>query len=135
MGNHELLAVKLALEEWRHWLEWARLPFLVWTDHKNLEYIKTAKRLNSRQVRWALFFTRFNFTLSYHPGAKSSKPDALSRRFLGDESRGEALKTILLTPCVVAALTIDVEERVWESLPPNLVPASVRMADCLCLEI
>ncbi|KAF7641111.1 hypothetical protein LDENG_00293830, partial [Lucifuga dentata] len=33
IGNRELLAVKLALEEWRHWLEGAKFPFLVWTDH------------------------------------------------------------------------------------------------------
>ncbi|KAK3570542.1 hypothetical protein QTP86_022078 [Hemibagrus guttatus] len=29
IGNRELLAIKLALEEWRHWLEGARHPFLV----------------------------------------------------------------------------------------------------------
>ncbi|KAK3528240.1 hypothetical protein QTP86_027953 [Hemibagrus guttatus] len=39
IGNRELLAIKLALEEWRHWLEGARHPFLVLTDHKNLEYL------------------------------------------------------------------------------------------------
>ncbi|XP_061550331.1 uncharacterized protein LOC133411694, partial [Phycodurus eques] len=77
IGDRELLAVKVALMEWRHWLEGAQTPFLVWTDHKNLEYIKTAKRLNARQARWALFFTRFNFTLSYRPGSKNGKPDAL----------------------------------------------------------
>ena len=33
IGNMEHLAVKLALEEWRHWLEGTRVPFLVWTDH------------------------------------------------------------------------------------------------------
>lgn len=43
IGNQELLAVKLALEEWQHWLERAKLPFLVWTDHKNLEYISCQK--------------------------------------------------------------------------------------------
>ncbi|KAK3524883.1 hypothetical protein QTP86_011081 [Hemibagrus guttatus] len=37
IGNRELLAVKLALEEWRHWLEGAKHPFTVLTDHKNLE--------------------------------------------------------------------------------------------------
>ncbi len=47
IGNRELLAVKLALEEWRHWLEGTEVPFIVWTDHKNLEYIRTARRLNS----------------------------------------------------------------------------------------
>ncbi|KAK3525664.1 hypothetical protein QTP70_003229, partial [Hemibagrus guttatus] len=39
ISNRELLAVKLALEEWRHWLEGAKHPFLVLTDHKNLEYL------------------------------------------------------------------------------------------------
>ena len=39
IGNKELLAVKLALEEW---LEGAQVPFQVWTDHKNLEYLQTA---------------------------------------------------------------------------------------------
>ncbi|KAK3505639.1 hypothetical protein QTP70_004727 [Hemibagrus guttatus] len=46
IGNRELLAVKLALEEWRHWLERAKHPFLVLTDHKNLEYLQATKRLN-----------------------------------------------------------------------------------------
>ncbi|KAK3570038.1 hypothetical protein QTP86_009442 [Hemibagrus guttatus] len=39
IGNRELLAVKLALEEWRHWLEGAKHPFTVLTNHKNLEYL------------------------------------------------------------------------------------------------
>ncbi|KAG1952338.1 hypothetical protein F2P79_010259 [Pimephales promelas] len=51
--NRELLAVKLALEEWRHWLAGAKHPFLVLTDHKNLQYLRDAKRLNPRQARWA----------------------------------------------------------------------------------
>ncbi|KAK3533999.1 hypothetical protein QTP86_000505 [Hemibagrus guttatus] len=79
IGNRELLAVKLALEEWRHWLEGVKHPFTVLTNHKNLEYLRAAKRLNPRQARWALFFTRFNFTLSYRPGSKNVKADALSR--------------------------------------------------------
>ncbi len=74
IGNRELLAVKLALEEWRHWLEGSGVPFIVWTDHKNLEYIQSAKRLNSRQARWALFFGRFDFSISYRPGSKTSNP-------------------------------------------------------------
>lgn len=56
VGNHELLAIKLALEEWRHWLEGSVQPFIVWTDHKNLAYLQNAKRFNARQARWALIF-------------------------------------------------------------------------------
>lgn len=79
VGDWELLAIKLALEEWRHWLEGALQLFVVLTNHKNLEYLQTAKRLNPRQARWALFFTHFRFTISYRPGSKNTKADALSR--------------------------------------------------------
>lgn len=46
IGDQELLAVKLALEEWHHWLEGAEHPFIIWTHHKNLTYLRTTKRLN-----------------------------------------------------------------------------------------
>ena len=54
VGNRELLAVHAALEEWRHWLEGAQHPVLIWTDHKNLTYIREVKRLGPRQAHWAL---------------------------------------------------------------------------------
>jgi hypothetical protein len=34
----EMLAIIQGLEEWRHYLEGARHPVDIWTDHKNLEY-------------------------------------------------------------------------------------------------
>src|SRR6202040_2531558 len=52
--DKEMLAVIRALEEWRHFLEGARHKFEIWTDHKNLEYFMSAKKLNRRQVRWSL---------------------------------------------------------------------------------
>lgn len=64
IGNRELLAIKLSLEEWRHWLEGAKFAFTVITDHRNLECLRDAKRLISRQARWALFLTRFHFTVT-----------------------------------------------------------------------
>jgi len=103
--SRELLAVKLALEG-------TKQPFLVWTDHKNLQYIRTTKRLNSRQAQRALFFTRFNFTLSYRPGSRNVKPDALSRQFQREDDGISAPDIILPSPCVVASLTCEIEERV-----------------------
>ncbi|KAL0152925.1 hypothetical protein M9458_051754, partial [Cirrhinus mrigala] len=84
IGNRELLAIKLALEEWRHWLEGANHPFQVITDHKNLQYLRDAKRLCPRQARWVLFFTRFNFSITYRPGSKNVRADALSRLSEGE---------------------------------------------------
>ncbi|KAK1799501.1 hypothetical protein P4O66_000366 [Electrophorus voltai] len=43
VGDWKLLAIKLAFEEWWHWLEGARHPFTMYTDHKNLEYLQTTK--------------------------------------------------------------------------------------------
>ena len=40
MLGTELLAIKLAFEELRHWLEGAKHPFIIWTDHKNPAYIQ-----------------------------------------------------------------------------------------------
>ncbi len=91
IGNGELLTVKLVLAEWHHWLEGAEFPFIIWTDHKNLEYIRTTKSINSRQARWALFFRHFRFTISYRPDSENGKPDALSRIF-----EGEAFPTLWL---------------------------------------
>ncbi|KAK3510177.1 hypothetical protein QTP70_026766 [Hemibagrus guttatus] len=89
VGNRELLVIKAALEEWRHWLEGACHPFQVLTDHRNLEYLHRAKHLNPRQARWALFFTRFLFTVSYHPRSKNGKADALSRQFEATNESGQ----------------------------------------------
>ena len=48
--DKEMLAIICALEEWRHFLEGAWHPVEIWTDHKNLEYFMTAKKLNHRQT-------------------------------------------------------------------------------------
>ncbi len=121
------MAVKLALEEWRHWLEGSGVPFIVWTDHKNLEYIRSAKRLNSRQARWALFFGRFDFVLSYRPGSKNIKPDALSRIFDPSE-RPVTPECILPEKVVISTLTWEVESKVKTALegvtpPPGCPPS------------
>jgi len=39
-----------------------------------------AQKLNRRQARWALYLSRFNFTLKHVPGSKMEKVDSLSRR-------------------------------------------------------
>jgi len=138
VGNKELLAVHDAMKEWRHWLEGATLPFIVWSDHKNLTYLRTAKRLNSRQARWALFFSRFDFTITYRPGSKNIRADALSRQVTKETPEvQEAPTTILPSSLVVGAVTwpIDATVRQAQQAEPDpgnapqdrlFVPSSVR---------
>ncbi|KAK3535520.1 hypothetical protein QTP70_016934 [Hemibagrus guttatus] len=132
VGNRELLAIKAALEEWRHWLEGARHPFQVLTDHRNLEYLRGAKRLNPRQARWALFFTRFQFTVSYRPGSKNGKVDALSQQSegAGDLRQPEFIlpATALLAPVLGEIRRTHSEEPPPADCPPRrlFVPLQFR---------
>jgi len=78
--DKEMLAIIRGLENWRHLLEGAHFKFKIWTDHKNLEYFIKAQKLNRRQAQWALYLSRFDFTLKHVPGKKMGKADGLSRR-------------------------------------------------------
>ncbi|KAI2646962.1 Transposon Tf2-9 polyprotein [Labeo rohita] len=122
IGNRELLAIKLALEEWRHWLEGSIHLFQVLTDHKNLQYLRDAKRLTPRQARWALFFTRFQFSISYRPGAKNVRADALSRIHSTEETQ-EPIEPILSDKIFVNPIQ-------WTTLPVASDPAPEAPPDC-----
>jgi len=63
--DKEILALVRCLEVWRHFLEEVTVKFEIWTDHKNLEYFMKAQKLNHRQVRWALYLSRFDFVLKH----------------------------------------------------------------------
>ncbi|QRW20006.1 Retrotransposable element Tf2 protein [Rhizoctonia solani] len=69
--DKELLAIICAFEHWRIFLEGTEQPITVFTDHKNLEYWKSARTFNRRHARWHLMLASYNF---------SQKPDALSRK-------------------------------------------------------
>jgi len=78
--DKEMLAVIRGLENWRHLLEGTKFKFKVWTDHENLEYFMKVQKLNQRQAHWALYLSRFDFTLKHVPGTKMRKADRLSKR-------------------------------------------------------
>ncbi len=91
-------------------------------DHKNFEYIRSAKRINSQQARWALFFGCFNFTISYRPGSKNGKPDTLSRIF--EVEPGFSSPVPIVPPNrVIAAVTLEVDSRVREALDSLTITA------------
>ena len=61
--DKEMLAIVRALEEWRHFVEGVEHQVKIWTNHKNMEYFMTAKKLNRRQACWSLLLARFNFAM------------------------------------------------------------------------
>jgi len=78
--DKKMLAIIRGLENWRYLLEGACFRFEIWTDHKNLEYFIKVQKLNRRQAQWALYLSKFDFTLKHVPGTKIVKADKLSRR-------------------------------------------------------
>lgn len=94
----------LALLEW---LEGATQPFIVWTDHKNLSYLHSAKRLDSRQ---ALFLGQFNFTLTHALVQKMSNQTP-SHQFTPEEEENH-MGTILPPVCMVGVVRWQMEQEV-----------------------
>ncbi|KAI2645588.1 Transposon Tf2-9 polyprotein [Labeo rohita] len=88
IGNRDLLAVKLALEEWRHWLE--------------------------------------DFSISYRPGSKNIKPDALSRIF--DHSERPSFPESIV-PQKVRTASQGVTP------PPGCLPGRLFVPECLRSEV
>ena len=56
------------------------MKFIIWTNHKNLEYFIKVQKLNQRQARQVLYFSRFDFALKYITGKSTEQADSLSRR-------------------------------------------------------
>jgi len=120
--DKEILAIIRALEEWRHFLEGAIHPVEIWTDHKNLEYFMTAKKLNRRQACWSLHLVRFDFLLHHHPGRTMGKPDALSRRAdhgnrASDNENIVLLRLELLTVCALEGVELaGIEQKILSDI-------------------
>ncbi|XP_061912329.1 dehydrogenase/reductase (SDR family) member 7Cb isoform X2 [Entelurus aequoreus] len=123
-GNRELLAIHEALVEWRHWLEGAKHQFQILTDHSNLLAIRSARRINNRQARWQQFFSRFDYILSYRPGFKNQKADALSRVHIAENTCPTTPETILPSTRIVGMVSWRVEDQVKKALQARPGPGS-----------
>ena len=77
--DREMLAIIESMKHWRHYLEGAKYPIQVFSDHKNLETFMTTKILNRRQARWAEFLANYDFVLVHIQGTKNPA-DGPSRR-------------------------------------------------------
>ena len=77
--DKELLAIVNSFENWTAELGSVEAPTLILTDHKNLEYFTSTKKLNRRQARWSELLADYDFKIVFRPGKSGGKPDALTR--------------------------------------------------------
>ena len=68
-----------ALAHWRHYLGWTKTPFIICTNHTNLQYWKSPRNLNCHTARWHADLQEYNYILEYIPGKTNTATDALSR--------------------------------------------------------
>ncbi len=76
--ERELLAIMKALTHWRHYLGWMKHPFIILTDHANLLYYKTLKKLNRCTARWHADLQEYDFVIKHVPGKINTPADELS---------------------------------------------------------
>ncbi len=110
--DKELLAIMLALDEWRHYLMGAAQDFEIWTDHQNLQYFRKPQKLNRRQARWVTELAEYHFTLHHKPGALNKKADLLSRRADHDTGKEDNDEVIVLKPEHFRALVMPTIEEI-----------------------
>ena len=76
--DKKMLTIIRCLEEWD--AELRSVKFEIRTDHKNLEYFMTVKKLTERQIRWSLILFKYDFVINYITGKSNERADAFSKR-------------------------------------------------------
>jgi RNase H-like domain found in reverse transcriptase/Reverse transcriptase (RNA-dependent DNA polymerase)/Integrase zinc binding domain/Chromo (CHRromatin Organisation MOdifier) domain len=112
--NRELSGIIRALKEWRHYIQGSGHTMIVYSDHKNLTYFRTAQKLNDQQARWSLYLSGFNLKLIHLPGMKVVQSDALSRRpdYGTDERMEEEDKVVLPDNLFINLLDTELQEQI-----------------------
>lgn len=114
--DKELLAIIRAFEDWKPELMGSQHPIQVITDHKNLEWFMTTKKLTRRQARWAEFLSQFHFKITYRPGKLNTIPDTLTRRTQdmskdeSDERKKHNHQTVLPNDKIHPEIKREIEE-------------------------
>ena len=75
----ELLALMKALHHWRPHIAATKTPVTVLTDHANLTYWKTPRKVNQRVARWFGELQEYNLMIKHVPGKLHTTADMLSR--------------------------------------------------------
>lgn len=76
----ELMAIVKALKHWKIYLQGAKYPVIIHTDHMNLRTFTTTKVLDNRRLaRWAEELASFDLVIKYVQGKDNARADALSR--------------------------------------------------------
>jgi hypothetical protein len=129
--NRELLAIMLALEEFRKYLINTPEPFEIYTDHANLQSFRKPQDLNRRQAQWLTQLQEYHFTLHHIAGKLNSKADLLLRQPGYDHGENDNKDLVLLDSTCFHAMRLKAlhdlpanpyDQEIWKARS-NLEPA------------
>ncbi|GJV51763.1 putative nucleotidyltransferase, ribonuclease H [Tanacetum coccineum] len=89
----EFTIVVFTLKIWRHYLYGVK--FIIYIDHRSLQYFLVKKDPNLRQRRWLDLFKDYNCEIRYHPGKANVVADALSKKERDKIRRIHSLRMIV----------------------------------------
>ena len=75
----ELLAIVMALKNWRPLLAGSPHKIIIYSDHLNLQYWRLPQRISRRVTREVLELSEYDFEIRHLPGRLNRRADALSR--------------------------------------------------------
>ena len=68
-----MLIIIRCFEKWD--VELRNVKFEIRTDHKNLEYFMTVKKLTERQIKWFFILFKFDFVINYITSKNNKRTD------------------------------------------------------------
>ncbi len=92
----ELLAIVMALKNWRPLLAGSPHKIIIYSDHLNLQYWRLPQRISRQVAREVLELSEYDFEIRHLPGRLNGKADALSRRPGYDQGEDDNKDIIVL---------------------------------------
>lgn len=122
--DQELLAIVMAMKQWRHYCEGSFHAIEVLTDHNNLRGFMNVKALNGRQARWAMSLSPYDFIISHRAG-KTNPADAPSRR-PDYKSENTAMSRLLPTLQQKLAVVGGLKSPIFEAIRKSYSETPIR---------
>ncbi len=98
--NLELLAIVMALKNWRPLLAGSPHKIIIYSNHLNLQYWRLPQRISRRVAREVLELLEYDFKICHLPGQLNGRADALSRRPGYDRGEDDNKDIVVLPDCI-----------------------------------
>ena len=79
------MVIVKCFKHWHHYLKGSQHTIEVWSDHQNLQGFIKQPKVNSRQARWLVYLTPYDFIIYHRPGilnpanGPSRRPDYMAQ--------------------------------------------------------